>query len=322
MKDELLIKFLLKEANEAESNTVKHWLQADVANLAYFTQFEKIWNAGKNLSATSDIDEDQAWLRFKERTNANSLTNDAVIKPIGSYFNWLKIAAVFVLITGAWIAYSMFGTSAYTEVVAGNQVRIETLPDGSELTLNKNAALSYLTDFKSDRHIKLTKGDVFFSVAHDKTKPFVIAIDQISVTVVGTSFNIKHLKGQTEVIVETGIVKVNMGNQEIELRKGEKVLISGASEKLLKVQNTDQLYNYYRSKLFIAKSIPLSRLISVLNEAYNSQIVITDPAVAEEPIFTTLKESNSLDYNLKNICETMDLKVSRNQNQIILSKNK
>jgi ferric-dicitrate binding protein FerR (iron transport regulator) len=336
MTDELLIKFLLNETSEEEGMTVQAWLEADPSNRAYFGQFEKIWKAGKKLAVSSTVDEEQAWLKFKERASKNAAdnralnnadqevppvdANETIVRPLKPNFSWLKIAAILVMTGGIWMAYNLFGPDRYKDLIAENQVLIEQLPDGSELTLNKNSEISYVRNFKKHRHVKLSKGDVFFNVAHDKAHPFVIDINKVSVTVVGTSFNIKRLNGETEVIVETGIVRVELNGEKIELHKGEKILIGRPDAKLIKEKNTDQLYNYYRSNLFIANNTPLQKLVDVINEAYGSEISINDPSLAAETMTTTFKVTDGLEASLKVIMGTMDVKTTRNGNQILLSR--
>lgn len=320
MNDELLIKFLLKETSEAESITVQNWLDAAPANERHFKQFKQIWESSKKLSGQSQVREDDAWQRFKQRTATAKTSPAPVVRSLKTLYPWLKIAAVLVLITAAWAVYSILSPVTYTPLASGNAISKQLLPDGSELILNKNAQLSYASNFKRNRSVHLQKGEVFFNVAHDKSRPFVIEVDKVSVMVVGTSFNVKHLKGQTEVIVETGIVKVSLGAAEIALHKGEKVLIKNGSSKLLKQQNQDQLYNYYRSKEFVLNNTPLWRVVEVLNEAYAAQILISDPAISHKTINTTLKTSASLDYNLGIICDPLDISFVRNKEQIVLSK--
>jgi len=336
MTDELLIKFLLNETSEEEGMTVQAWLEADPSNRAYFGQFEKIWKAGKKLAVSSTVDEEQAWLKFKERASKNAADNKAlntadqgapsadanetIVRPLRPNFSWLKIAAILVMTGGIWMAYSLFGPDRYKDLIAENQVLIEQLPDGSELTLNKNSEISYVRNFKKHRHVKLSKGDVFFNVAHDKAHPFVIDINKVSVTVVGTSFNIKRLNDETEIIVETGIVRVELNGEKIELHKGEKILIGRPDAKLIKEKNTDQLYNYYRSNLFIANNTPLQKLVDVINEAYGSEISINDPSLAAETMTTTFKVTDGLEASLKVIMGTMDVKTTRNGNKILLSR--
>lgn len=320
MTDELLIKFLLKETSEEENTAIQEWLAADPANISSFIQIEKIWEAGKLLAPTSKVDEEQAWNKFKEKTT--KLTKqEAVVLPLKKNYTWLKVAAVFVLAIGAWTLYQLMAPVAYTDLSASNEVLIKTLPDGSELTINKNSQLSYASDFKNDRNVRLDSGEVFFNVAHDKIHPFVIEADQVSVEVVGTSFNVKHSAKKTEVIVETGIVKVRLGNEEIRLVKGERVSIGRNTKKLVKEQSEDQLYNYYRSKLFVCNGNSLTEVAEVLNEAYGVKINV-DPAARKYTLFTTLKLSATLEENLKLICETFDLTFSRNQQEILLSNKK
>lgn len=320
MTDELLIKFLLKETSEEENTAIQEWLAADPANISVFIQFEKIWEAGKTLAPISKVDEEAAWNKFREKTTKLK-REAAVVLPLKKNYTWLKVAAVFVLAIGAWTLYQLMSPVAYTNLTASNEVLIKTLPDGSELTINKKSQLSYASDFKNDRSVRLDSGEVFFNVAHDKTRPFIIKADQVSVEVVGTSFNVKHTVNKTEVIVETGIVKVRLGNEEIRLIKGERVSISNDTKKLLKEQSEDQLYNYYRSKLFVCNGNPLTEVAEVLNEAYDVNISV-DPAARKYTLFTTLKLSATLEENLKLICETFDLTFSRNQREILLSNKK
>ncbi|AOM80360.1 FecR family protein [Pedobacter steynii] len=321
MTDELLIKFLLKETSEEENMTVQEWLAADPANISRFIQFEKIWEASKSLAPESKIDEEQAWNTFKEKTKQLKKKEEAVIVPLKKSYSWLKIAAAFVLAIGAWAIYQFMVPVAYTALTASNKVLTSTLPDGTELTLNKKSQLSYARNFKNNRSVRLDSGDVFFNVAHDKSHPFVIEIDEVSVEVVGTSFNIKHLNNQTEVIVETGIVKVRLDGEELQLVKGEKVFISDLSKKLTKERNQDQSYNYYRSGIFEFSGMPLWKVADLLNEAYEVKINV-DPAAKEHKLYTTLKLSNSLEHNLTVICDALDLTHSRNQQEILLSKKK
>ncbi|MEQ7801773.1 FecR family protein [Pedobacter sp. ASV1-7] len=315
MTDELLIKFLLKETAEDEHISVQNWINASPANKEHFTKFEKIWNSSKNLSTKKDISEIEAWERFKQKAHVQQ---PEIIK-IKPNFGWLKIAAVLFVIAASWSLYQILSPVSYIPVLAGNKVTTKILPDGSEITLNKNAKISYANNFKNNRTIHLEKGSVFFNVVHDKTKPFVIDIDKISVLVVGTSFNIKHLKEQTEVIVETGIVKVSLNKEEINLQKGEKVIIKNNVDQLVKTQNTDQLYNYYRSNELVTNNTPLWHVVEVINEAYGSTVIIKDPAIKGLSLNTTLKTSASLEDNLQVICKTLNLTLIRNQNEIILS---
>lgn len=318
MNDEILIKFLLRETSEEENSLVGEWLAADAENAKYFGQLEKIWQASGDIAPKKEVDVDAAWLKFKAKANDLPVQHEPVVKPLRRNNAWLRIAAVLVVAVCAWTAYSLL-RPAYIELLPSKVVTNKTLPDGSELTINKNTAISYARNFENNRSVKLFHGEAFFNVAHDKAKPFVIDVGQVSVQVVGTSFNVKHLtKNETEVVVESGIVKVSVGSEEVRLVKGERILIGPATKQLIKQESKDQLYSYYRTGIFVANNTPLQSVVDILNEAYGSNILIDENA--KDLTFTAPLPYGSLKGNLFIICEALDLKKTDNQHRIVLSK--
>ncbi len=316
MNDDLIIKYLLKEASPEEEAQVREWISASLENEKEFSRFELIWNSSKKLEQNTDADPEAAWDSFKARVSQTG-KKEAPVRTLAQRYGWLKVAAVLFIVAGAWSFYSIFN-SGYDTIEAGDLVRTEMLPDGSEVTLNRNTLLSYRKNFKGEtRSVKLENGEVFFNVSPDKSKPFVIEADDVIVKVVGTSFNVKHINKSTEVIVETGIVQVSMNKQMIELKRGEKVLIRDKNSTLRMEASTDQLYNYYRSKLFVADNTPLWRVVEILNEAYDSNIIIDNNQIKDLPLTTTFKDE-PLDSIVNVITQTFKITAVKQDGKIIL----
>lgn len=312
MNNEILIKFLLKESSSEENERVKTWLSEGEENRVHFKQLQQIWMESEQLKSSAPVDADVAWQKFKAKTEQSS--KGTTVTPLRRNYAWIGIAAALFVAVGTWMVISMF---AYQEIKSDGEVLTRQLPDGSELTINKNSMISYASNFRNNRSLRLEKGEVFFNVEPDQKHPFVIEIDEVNVQVVGTSFNIKRLKGATEIVVETGIVKVNNGTEEIKLVKGEKVVIGNAAKSLHKEKIDNHFYNYYRTKLFVANNTPLPELVTAINEAYGSNIIL-DGESKKTRISITL-EYGSLDDNLRYIAATLNLKISRNQHEIRLS---
>jgi ferric-dicitrate binding protein FerR (iron transport regulator) len=316
MNDDLLINYLLKETTEDENRQVQQWLAADPANKKHFEGFELIWRQSKNLALNSTVNENDAWNRFENRLAEKKTEEKTIVKPLWQNTYWRNIAAAILLVAGTWFVYTKV-LPPQTTLMANNKVLIETLPDGSEVTLNKNAVLSYsFPIIAKKRLVKLDKGEVFFKVSPNKAKPFIIQAHEVTIEVVGTSFNVNHLPETTEIIVESGIVKVTEGKETVTLRKGQKVIVS-SDGKLITQQVNDDLYNYFRTNRFTAKNTPLSRVVEVLNKAYKVHIVIANPAIAAKTLTTTF-EVGSLNQNLQLIAQTLNLKIERSKSTIIL----
>jgi ferric-dicitrate binding protein FerR (iron transport regulator) len=319
INDELLVKYLLAEATPGERQAVDHWVNISAENKKYFQHFQLIWETSKQLVIPSTVNADDAWKRFQQRTEQAS-KRPAVVKPINSSFTWVRAASVAILIIGITVLmYFLSNSSSLAPVVvaASSNPVTDTLPDGSSVTLNRNSSIRYPEKFKGQtRNVEL-KGEAFFAITPDKKKPFVINVNDITVTVVGTSFNIKSIAGETQVVVETGIVRVTKNNKTIELRAREKVVVKDNDSVLLKVEATDRLHQYYHSKQFVCDNTPLWKLVEVLNEAYNSNIVIQRNELRTLPLTTTFN-NESLDKILSIIAETFDLTVEKTENQISL----
>ncbi len=321
--EEILIKFILGEANPEESEKVEEWIAASPDHARKYVDFKLIWESSKQFEHKSKVDEDEAWVRFLKRTELNQskkLSNWAQVSP------WLKAAAIFVLVGfGLWLSYTalIHPMSGYATIMVQttDDTKIDTLPDGSVITLNKNTKLSYPAKFsKNQRVLILKQGEAFFKVVPDASKPFIVQVGEVNVKVVGTSFNIRTKLDQTELIVETGIVEVSQKDIVIRLKREERVEINQSTNSFEKTTSTDQLYQYYRSKEFVANDTPLWRLVEVLNEAYNVNIVIEGDAIRNMRLNTTFKMDDSLGAILKIIGETLNIQVNRQGDQVILHK--
>jgi ferric-dicitrate binding protein FerR (iron transport regulator) len=290
---------------------VSEWLVADEINRVYYNQLKKIWDDSRELASTTTIDENTAWKKFQQRIHP------APVRRI--MFGWLGIAAsVIIIVAIGLVAYWALSDQVREVTVLTQQTVLnDTLPDGSVVTVNKRSSISFPSKFKGEtRQIKL-KGEAFFNVKPNKDKPFIISVNDVQITVIGTSFNVKSINGNTEVVVETGMVRVTRAGKAVELRANEKVLVDAKDSVLAKDQVSDQLYNYYRTKEFVCNDTPLWKLVEVINEAYNSHIVIANPSLRDMPLTTTF-HNESLEQVLNIISITFDIKVRKEGDTIIL----
>jgi ferric-dicitrate binding protein FerR (iron transport regulator) len=142
-------------------------------------------------------------------------------------------------------------------------------------------------------------------------------VNDVTIRVLGTSFNVKTTKGNTAVIVESGAVEVTKGKEVIQLKQHERAVIGTAQKELQKESSEDELYNYYRTNLIVCNKTPLWKLVELFNEVYGVNIVIGDSSKREVPITTTFSVT-SLEDNLKIIAETCQLQVTKTDSEILL----
>jgi ferric-dicitrate binding protein FerR (iron transport regulator) len=263
------------------------------------------------LALATTADENKAWKKFQQRVQPAPARRAS--------FGWMKVAAsIIVVIAIGTLAY--WGSNRPVKemtVLAQKSVLNDTLPDGSVVTVNKGSSISYPSKFKGDTRKLALKGEAFFNVTPNKEKPFIISVNDVLITVMGTSFNVKSINGSTEVVVESGIVKVTKAGNTVEVKADEKIRIGINDSVLTKEEVSDQLYKYYRTKEFICDETPLWKLVDVINEAYHSNIVIGNPALRDMTLTTTFN-NESLEQVLNVISITFNIKIIKEGSAITL----
>jgi transmembrane sensor len=89
----------------------------------------------------------------------------------------------------------------------GGQYRL-VLPDGTKVWLNAASSVTYPVAFTgNDRKVKTT-GEVYFEVAKDRSKPFIVDVDsKETVEVLGTHFNINAYMDDDENAIRTTLLE-------------------------------------------------------------------------------------------------------------------
>jgi ferric-dicitrate binding protein FerR (iron transport regulator) len=323
-----IIAYLNRELSNEEMIKVDRWLTASPENMEKYNDIRTIWRRSGELKARSVlVDTDKAWNSVLGKINNSE---DQVI-PIRSKSSSSKmvalIAASIAVLIGAAVALVFVQPVANNEVQlsAQNEVLNEQLPDGTEITLNKNSTLSYPSDFEGDERRVSLSGEAFFEVERNEEKPFIIDLAENKyVKVLGTTFNVKSIEGEetTGVYVNTGKVEIGSENSTLILVAGEKGVIDNRSGEVSKVNENDigfeELFWIDQSLKFDGE--PLVEVIEILNKVYNAEVSIDCDEVLSEPI-RSQHEGESLDEVLSVIAEVHDLKVEKTGGKFVLKCN-
>jgi transmembrane sensor len=312
--ESLLAKYLLGEAGPEETRRIEEWLAADPANQHYYDQLRLIWEKSLLLTPApalnADDEEERAWqmLREKLRDPQNAANRRTPLKTLW----WIASAAVLLAaVVGSFLWWRNPSATDWQSIATKDAIRTDTLPDGSIITLNKHSSLS-----TKERTVNL-EGEAFFRVARDTRRPFRVRTNDVMITVLGTSFNVRSDAGQTAITVETGAVSVSTRHGSIRLNAGETITLRQSDSILQKHPAGTPLHEYYRPRDFVCNDTPLWQLVDALNQAYDVHIRIGNPALHDLPINTVFHDEK-LDRILSVIGETLNIRVIRSGTSITL----
>ena len=240
-----------------------------------YLMLRKLWNRGD--IKTKDFDSSRAWITMQQKIKAQP--QPKIIK-MAVYKRALRIAAVAaILIIGSFSVYYFTAVLPESQVIVASANTTErgkevTLSDGTIVWLNRGATLSYKKKFVGNKRAVTLTGEAFFKVFRNQERPFVITTPNASISVLGTSFNIKESQGNTKVIVATGKVKVANRNDTDSriITPGLSAEVSG--EKVTKYKTNNRNYLAWKTGEFTFNNAPLHQVIKDLNIWYDNKIVL------------------------------------------------
>ncbi len=167
------------------------WASESATNQKYLEQFEIIFNRAASIKDWQTFDVDAAWGKMKSRI---SPTARYATSQTEEYFYFMRVAAGILIVLSAGIfGYKfLFDASALkpVEVIANRETINDTLPDGSNVFLNKETKLDYAFDKKAKVHKVKLRGEAYFHIKHEEEKKFLVEAEGIFIRDIGTSFNV------------------------------------------------------------------------------------------------------------------------------------
>lgn len=221
------------------------------------------------------------------------------------------------------------------------------LSDNSSIILEPFSSLKYPASFSNDQRVVFLKGEAFFEIERDTSRPFLVYANETITKVLGTSFRITAFEGQeiVEVDVTTGKVAVyghvksnTLDPQEkmIEVEADEKILISKPNKKLEVTPNQKVVFNKKASMmvkevtatpLIISKIEALPQLefenesivkvFEAIEKAYGIELEFSEEELDECTITTKLNNESLFD-KLNIICTALDLSFSEKEAKIFI----
>lgn len=163
--------------------------------------------------------------------------------------------------------------------VAGEQLDV-VLDDGSRVLLNTDSALQVAYS-AGQRRVELLRGEAYFEVEADKTRPFLVVHGGIAAKAVGTAFSVKTDDEVAQVVVSEGIVEVSAPQTEPVLLV-ENQLSAYQQGRSNIVVNSDiaKEFSWQRGQLVFNQQ-PLVSVIDEVNRYRNGQIIIVNPRLKQ-----------------------------------------
>jgi len=258
------------DASEADWLALEAWLVADADHRAAYDRAEALW---------AEVGD----LREEITPSLTSGPSNVVAMPPRPdrrqfvYWGTAAAAAVAIVVVGAG-GFGVFGDRPETQVYAtrAGETREIVLSDGSRLALNGASRLEVRMS-RRERHVVMDDAEVTFDVAHDAGRPFLIAVGDRQVRVVGTEFNIGRHAGQTVVTVRRGVVEVRRegaAGPPARLTAGKQLAAAdGRPDAAVKAVNPEEAFAW-RSGRLVYSDRPMTEVAADLSRRFPTPVKV------------------------------------------------
>lgn len=269
---ELLVhKKLTNQLTEEESTFLNLQLH-DEASRQMAEELTRVWNESGNITEHIKFNKDKAKQAFFNTIKADNNVEIIQLKkdyaPKNNY-RWLYYvtAIASMLLIGFFAFYNVNDNSDNVIVASSDVTQMLDLPDGTKIHLAANSTLAYnKSTFNGARAVDLT-GTALFEVAKKGTS-FVVKTQNYDVDVLGTTFTVNSSKGNQEVKVLEGRVRVKTSPDNeliITDRQGAKI----NNDNIEKIENIDFSSEKWFEPEMSYQNTPLSKVVSDIETKFS-----------------------------------------------------
>ena len=193
-----------------------------------------------------------------------------------------------------------------------------TLSDGTHVWLNAETELRYPVQFNGKERVVYLKGEAYFEVSKNKEKPFLVQVDDMSVKVYGTEFNV-NTYNNIETVLVTGSVSMNQGGKEVLLKPNQKGVFDQVSGKITAADVDVLAYVSWKNGDFIFRNESLNSIMDKLSRWYGLEVLYQDARLQNVRLSGNLKRYKDVRELFVSFEKISDARFKVQGNKVIVS---
>ncbi|MDO6519567.1 FecR family protein [Zobellia uliginosa] len=199
-----------------------------------------------------------------------------------------------------------------------------TLSDGTVVHMNAGSSLRYPVNFSPTQLRKVfLDGEAYFDVTKDKSRPFVVSVDDLDVKVLGTEFNVSSYSEDTniEVVLVEGAVGLNKISESpeegVELVPGQRGAYRRNSENIhIDSVNTDLFTSWMQGHL-VFRELTFDQILTKLGRHYNIELENRNSELGQE-VFNASFNDATIEEVMSFFNDTHEIDYEISDNKVII----
>ena len=181
-----------------------------------------------------------------------------------------------------------------------------TLSDGTGVWLNAESRLRYPVAFTGKERKVEMEGEVYFEVAKNKEKPFIVTVNGVDIRVLGTSFNVSAYQEEVVATLVEGKVQLKKGNEQVILSPNQQAIWSDDEFRVKQVDARN--YVLWKEGIFYFEDVDLETILDDMARWYNVNVFYMNPALKEMKFSVEIRRYGDINEILRRIEQTKRVK--------------
>lgn len=196
-----------------------------------------------------------------------------------------------------------------------------TLSDGTRVWLNSETSIQYPVAFGAKERRVFVQGEAYFEVAKDAKKPFTVQFMSSSVTVLGTSFNIRAYpeEKRSQTTLAEGSVRIYSPGSSMLLKPGEQAEVSALSGEMVKQEVEVKNFTSWKDGRFVFEQQPLEDIMRTLERWYDIRVIFKDEGAKRISLSGNMKRYGDFSQVMKMLQMTGDVRFELHGNDVYIT---
>ncbi len=285
---ELYKQFLDNSISKDDYEELMDWV-SDEKNDKIFRGYMDRVLTEMNIITDKDIYTESVRFRGSKKEVKRSVFNRALLSKVASVL-------LFISLSCALLFYSNSDKQVYKTKFAETKEII--LDDGSEVIINANSKLIWYKSWrKNEKRTVRLKGEAYFNVRHMKDDiSFNVVTQDLTISVLGTTFNVNSRNNKTDVILETGKIKLDLNrpkDRQFEMNPGDRVNFSAANNTLEKSYHSlNQKSISWIKGVLRFEDVSMLEVFQKIEELYGKVLISDDKNILTRRVFIDIPYEN------------------------------
>ena len=210
----------------------------------------------------------------------------------------------------------------YNQIIvpAGERFLVQ-LSDGTKVWINSESALRYPAYFGKHMREVEARGNVYFEVAKDSARPFVVVSRELTTEVLGTRFEVNTYGDRDEVsatLVE-GSVRVNVGSRFVVIKPNQQFMFNTKSG-TIEVNEVDAARKVmWKDGILVIDNEAFRDVVWKLERWYGVSIV-NETGLVFTQSFSGEFDREDIHVAIESLCANLNITYTMDKDRIILKR--